>query len=162
MHHSVLFELFLILTAAIVAVPIAHKLRANSIIGFLIGGFVIGPYGLGLIAERENLSTVAELGVVFLLFMIGLELSRDRLRVIGGRFAALGFLQIVVSMAALLGLLVVLEFTLPTALVIAGALALSSTAIILKQLSDDRQLNTRFGRAALPFCCCRMLPLVRS
>ncbi|MBC05552.1 cation:proton antiporter [Thalassospira sp.] len=149
MHHSVLFELFLILTAAIIAVPIAHKLRANSIIGFLIGGFFIGPFGFGLIAEREDISTVAELGVVFLLFMIGLELSRDRLRVIGGRFAGLGLLQILVSMAALLGLLVAMEFALPTALVIAGALALSSTAIILKQLSDDRQLNTRFGRAAL-------------
>ncbi|KJE34588.1 potassium transporter KefB [Thalassospira sp. HJ] len=149
MHHSVLFELFLILTAAIIAVPIAHKLRANSIIGFLIGGFFIGPFGFGLISEREDISTVAELGVVFLLFMIGLELSRDRLRVIGGRFAGLGLLQILVSMAALLGLLVAMEFALPTALVIAGALALSSTAIILKQLSDDRQLNTRFGRAAL-------------
>ncbi len=149
MHHSVLFELFLILTAAIIAVPIAHKLRANSIIGFLIGGFFIGPFGFGLISEREDISTVAELGVVFLLFMIGLALSRDRLRVIGGRFAGLGVLQILVSMAALLGLLVVMEFPLPTALVIAGALALSSTAIILKQLSDDKQLNTRFGRAAL-------------
>ena len=149
MHHSVLFELFLILTAAIIAVPIAHKLRANSIIGFLIGGFFIGPFGFGLISEREDISTVAELGVVFLLFMIGLELSRERLRVIGGRFAALGLFQILVSMLALLGLMIVMEFALPTALVIAGALALSSTAIILKQLSDDRQLNTRFGRAAL-------------
>jgi len=149
MHHSVLFELFLILTAAIIAVPIAHRLRANSIIGFLIGGFCIGPFGLGLIAEREDIATVAELGVIFLLFMIGLELSRERLRVIGGRFAALGLMQILVSMAALLGVLAVIDLPLPTALVIAGALALSSTAIILKQLSDDRQLNTRFGRAAL-------------
>lgn len=149
MHHSVLFELFLILTAAVVAVPIAHRLRANSIIGFLIGGFFIGPFGLGLITEREDISTVAELGVVFLLFMIGLELSRERLRVIGGRFAALGLMQILVSMAALLGVLAMMDLALPTALVIAGALALSSTAIILKQLSDDRQLNTRFGRAAL-------------
>ena len=149
MHHSVLFELFLILTAAVVAVPIAHRLRANSIIGFLIGGFFIGPFGLGLITEREDISTVAELGVVFLLFMIGLELSRERLRLIGGRFAALGLMQILVSMAALLGVLAMMDMALPTALVIAGALALSSTAIILKQLSDDRQLNTRFGRAAL-------------
>ncbi len=149
MHQSVLFELFLILTAAIIAVPIAHRLRANSIIGFLIGGFCIGPFGLGLISEREDIATVAELGVIFLLFMIGLELSRERLRVIGGRFAALGLFQILVSMAALLGVLAVLDLPLPTALVIAGALALSSTAIILKQLSDDRQLNTRFGRAAL-------------
>ncbi|MEQ8286359.1 cation:proton antiporter [Thalassospira sp.] len=149
MHQGVLFELFLILTAAIIAVPIAHRLRANSIIGFLIGGFCIGPFGLGLINEREDIATVAELGVVFLLFMIGLELSRERLRVIGGRFAALGLLQILVSMAALLGVLAISDLPLPTALVIAGALALSSTAIILKQLSDDRQLNTRFGRAAL-------------
>ncbi|MDG4717487.1 MULTISPECIES: cation:proton antiporter domain-containing protein [Thalassospira] len=149
MHHSVLFELFLILTAAVVAVPIAHRLRANSIIGFLIGGFCIGPFGFGLITEREDISTVAELGVVFLLFMIGLELSRERLRVIGGRFAALGLLQILVSMAAIMGVLALLDLPLATSLVIAGALALSSTAIILKQLSDDRQLNTRFGRAAL-------------
>ncbi|MEQ8391791.1 MAG: cation:proton antiporter [Thalassospira sp.] len=149
MHQGVLFELFLILTAAIIAVPIAHRLRANSIIGFLIGGFCIGPFGLGLINEREDIATVAELGVVFLLFMIGLELSRERLRIIGGRFAALGLLQILVSMAALLGVLSVSDLPLPTTLVIAGALALSSTAIILKQLSDDRQLNTRFGRAAL-------------
>ncbi|MEE3047123.1 MAG: cation:proton antiporter [Pseudomonadota bacterium] len=149
MHHSVLFELFLILAAAVVAVPIAHRLRANSIIGFLIGGFCIGPFGFGLITEREDISTVAELGVVFLLFMIGLELSRERLRVIGGRFAALGLLQILVSMAAIMGVLALLDLPLAASLVIAGALALSSTAIILKQLSDDRQLNTRFGRAAL-------------
>ena len=149
MHHSVLFELFLILTAAVVAVPIAHRLRANSIIGFLIGGFCIGPFGLGLITEREDISTVAELGVVFLLFMIGLELSRERLRVIGGRFAALGLFQILVSMAAIMAVLALIDLPLAASLVIAGALALSSTAIILKQLSDDRQLNTRFGRAAL-------------
>lgn len=149
MHPSVLFELFLILTAAVVAVPIAHRLRANSIIGFLIGGFCIGPFGFGLITERENIATVAELGVVFLLFMIGLELSRERLRVIGGRFAALGLLQILVTMAAIIGVLALSGLPLAASLVIAGALALSSTAIILKQLSDDRQLNTRFGRAAL-------------
>lgn len=149
MHHSVLIELFILLTAAIIAVPIAHRLRANSIIGFLVAGFCIGPFGLGLIAEREDISTVAELGVVFLLFMIGLELSRERLRVIGGRFAVLGLFQILVSMAALMGVLVFLDLPLATSLVIAGALALSSTAIILKQLSDDRQLHTRFGRAAL-------------
>ncbi|MCC9620806.1 cation:proton antiporter [Thalassospira sp. MA62] len=149
MHHGVLFELFMILTAAVIAVPIAHRLRANSIIGFLIGGFCIGPFGFGLISEGQDISTVAELGVIFLLFMIGLELSRERLRIIGGRFAVLGLFQIIVSMAVLFGVLVLLDLSIPTSLVIGGALALSSTAIILKQLSDDRQLNTRFGRAAL-------------
>jgi|TARA_R110002072_G_scaffold98537_2_gene216773 CPA2 family monovalent cation:H+ antiporter-2 len=149
MHHGVLFELFLILTAAVIAVPLAHRLRANSIIGFLIGGFCIGPFGFGLINERQDIATVAELGVVFLLFMIGLELSRERLRVIGGRFAVLGLFQIGVSMAVLFAGLAVLGFSVPSAVVIAGALALSSTAIILKQLSDDKQLHTKFGRAAL-------------
>lgn len=149
MHHGVLFELFLILTAAVIAVPLAHRLRANSIIGFLIGGFCIGPFGFGLINDLQDIATVAELGVVFLLFMIGLELSRERLRVIGGRFAVLGLFQISVSMAVLFAGLAVLGFSVPSAVVIAGALALSSTAIILKQLSDDKQLHTKFGRAAL-------------
>lgn len=149
MSHSVLFELFLVLTAAVIAVPLAQKLHANSIIGFLIGGFCIGPFGLGLINDREDISTVAELGVVFLLFMIGLELSRERLRVIGGRFATLGFLQIAVTLAVIFGILLLISKDMPSSMVIAGALALSSTAIILKQLSDERQLHTRFGRAAL-------------
>lgn len=149
MSHSVLFELFLVLTAAVIAVPLAQKLRANSIIGFLIGGFCIGPFGFGLISDREDISTVAELGIVFLLFMIGLELSRERLRVIGGRFATLGFLQIGVTMAVMFGVLLLINYDMPASIVIAGALALSSTAIILKQLSDERQLHTRFGRAAL-------------
>ena len=149
MSHSVLFELFLVLTAAVIAVPLAQKLRANSIIGFLIGGFCIGPFGFGLINDREDISTVAELGIVFLLFMIGLELSRERLRVIGGRFATLGFLQIGVTMAVMFGVLLLINYDMPASIVIAGALALSSTAIILKQLSDERQLHTRFGRAAL-------------
>jgi CPA2 family monovalent cation:H+ antiporter-2 len=150
MHHSgVLFELFIILAAAVIAVPLAQRLRANSIIGFLIGGLVIGPFGLHLISSNKDISTVAELGVVFLLFMIGLELSRERLRVIGGKFAALGVLQIGLTMIALFACLFLFDNDLPASLVIGGALALSSTAIILKQLSDDHQLHTRFGRAAL-------------
>jgi CPA2 family monovalent cation:H+ antiporter-2 len=148
-HSNVLFELFLILSAAVIAVPLAQRLRANSIIGFLVGGLVIGPFGLGLIPSNRDISTVAELGVVFLLFMIGLELSRERLRVIGGKFAALGVLQILVTLGIGFIALVAIDLPLPAALVIAGALALSSTAIILKQLSDERQLHTRFGRAAL-------------
>ncbi len=148
-HSTVLFDLFLILSAAVIAVPIAQRLKANSIIGFLIGGLVIGPFGLGLIPDNRDISTVAELGVVFLLFMIGLELSRERLRVIGGKFAALGVLQITVTLGIGFIVLMAIDLPLPSALVIAGALALSSTAIILKQLSDERQLHTRFGRAAL-------------
>ncbi|MFH1803752.1 MAG: cation:proton antiporter [Pseudomonadota bacterium] len=150
MHHgTVLFDLFVILTAAVIAVPLAQRLRANSIIGFLVGGLIIGPFGLGLVADGEQITSVAELGVVFLLFMIGLELSRERLRVIGAKFAALGGLQVGVTTVVLFGVIWLAGQSIPASLVIAGALALSSTAIILKQLSDERQLNTRFGRAAL-------------
>ena len=143
-----LTQVVVVLLAAIVAVPLFRRLRLGATLGYLVAGIIIGPFGLGLATEVETINTIAELGVVFLLFTVGLELPFERLRVIGARMFALGLAQVGAT-AWLIGLTAYHLGVTPTAAaVIGGGLALSSTAIVLQLLSKRGDLTSRFGRSA--------------
>ena len=143
-----LTQVVVILLAAILAVPLFRRLRLGATLGYLVAGIAIGPFGLGLATEVETIHTIAELGVVFLLFTVGLELPFERLRVIGARMFALGLAQVGAT-AWLIGLTAYHLGVEPTAAaVIGGGLALSSTAIVLQLLSKRGDLTSRFGRSA--------------
>ena len=145
---SLLLEAVVFLLAAIVMVPISRRLGFGSILGYLAAGIIIGPFGVQLIQDAEHILHFAELGVVFLLFIVGLELQPSRLWVLRRMVFGLGSAQVVLSAAAIALLGWSLGLT-PQAAIIAGLiLALSSTAFVLQMLAEKKQLTTTHGRAA--------------
>jgi CPA2 family monovalent cation:H+ antiporter-2 len=146
---SYLRDALILLLAAVVIVPVFRQLRINAVIGYLIAGGLIGPYGWALIEQVEGTHRLAELGVVFLLFAIGLELSFDRLRVMAKYVFGLGVLQVAFTGVAIGTVAWLLGTNVGQAAVIGGALALSSTAFVLQMLSQRGELHTRLGRVTL-------------
>ena len=145
---SFLHEAIIYLLAALVAVPISKRLGFGSVLGYLAAGIVIGPYGLALIGDPEHILHFAELGVVLLLFIIGLELQPSRLWVLRRMVFGLGSAQVAAT-AIVLGTLA-LAFGLPpgAAMIVGLILSLSSTAFVLQLLAEKKQLSTTYGRAA--------------
>jgi CPA2 family monovalent cation:H+ antiporter-2 len=156
-------EALVFLLAAVVFAPLFQRLKASPILGFLVGGVVIGPHALGLVSETETTRHLAELGVVFLLFAIGLELSWERLFVMRRSVFGLGLAQVGLT-SLLIGTAAYMAGLGPEAsVVIGGALALSSTAVVLQLLSERGELGTRFGRtcfAVLLFQDLAVVPLL--
>ncbi|MGH6812572.1 MAG: cation:proton antiporter [Methylocella sp.] len=151
-------ETLIFLATAGVVVPLFRRLQFSPVLGFLGAGVLLGPYGLGALARQigwlapfaldnvEQIAPVAEFGVVFLLFMIGLELSWQRLAIIGRLVFGLGALQVFGSAAALGALALILGEPPTSAEVLGFALALSSTAIVVPVLAEGKRLGTTAGR----------------
>ncbi|MCZ6809255.1 MAG: monovalent cation:proton antiporter-2 (CPA2) family protein [Proteobacteria bacterium] len=160
---SLLQEAIIYLVAAIIAVPISKRLGFGSVLGYLAAGIIIGPFGLRFIRDPEHILHFAELGVVFLLFIIGLELQPSRLWVLRRMVFGLGSTQVVLS-AIVIGLLAWTYGFTPTAAAVSGLiLALSSTAFVLQLLAEKKQLTTTHGRAAfsiLLFQDLAVIPLI--
>lgn len=146
---SILRDAIVFLLAAIVVVPLFRRFGINAVIGYLVAGVIIGPHGLALVHEVEGTHRLAELGVVFMLFAIGLELSLERLRVMARYVFGLGVAQVLVTGALLAGGTLLFGASWSQAVVIGGALALSSTAFVLQLLSERGELPTHFGRVVL-------------
>jgi monovalent cation:proton antiporter-2 (CPA2) family protein len=160
---STLFEVIIYLTAAIIAVPISKRLGLGSVLGYLIAGVLIGPSGIGAISNAEHTLHFAELGVVFLLFVIGLELQPSRLWVLRRMVFGLGSLQVILSAVAITALAMAFGLPLVQGGVIGIILALSSTAFVLQMLAEKKQLAMSHGRAAftiLLFQDLAVIPLI--
>src|SRR4051794_36156410 len=153
-------EPILFLATAGVVVPLFHKLKISPVLGFLAAGALLGPYGLGRLipaypwidwltfTNPEGTSRLAEFGVVFLLFTIGIELSWQRLRTLRRQVFGFGTLQVLLCTLAL-GLFAFKAVdSIAAAALIGIALALSSTAIVLPVLAEQKRLNTAPGRAS--------------
>jgi CPA2 family monovalent cation:H+ antiporter-2 len=152
-------ELLLFLATAGVIVPLFGQLKLSPVFGFLAAGVVLGPFGLGALAkdvpwlsavsitDAGQIAYLAEFGVAFLLFMIALELSWDRLIRMHKLVFGLGALQVLISTVALATIAFLLGQTPASAAVLGSALAMSSTAIVLPSLAERRRLNTTAGRA---------------
>ncbi len=144
---SVLFQVFVYLCAAVVAVPVAKRLGLGSVLGYLIAGITIGPV-FGIVgAETEQLQHIAELGVVLMLFLVGLELKPQLLWQMRARLLGLGGLQVLASTGAIALLGVLLLEHWQSALAAGLLLTLSSTAIVLQTLSEKGLMHTNGGRA---------------
>src|SRR5262245_6767010 len=151
-------EALIFLSTAGVVVPLFRRLKVSPVLGFLGAGILLGPYGLGALAQNyawlspfafsnvDEIAPVAEFGVVFLLFMIGLELSWQRLAIIGRLIFGLGALQVFGSAAALGALAIVLNETPISAAILGSAISLSSTAIVIPILAEGKRLGTAAGR----------------
>ena len=145
---ALLSEVFVFLFAALVVVPIFKRLGLSAVLGYLSAGVVIGPSVLALIGGAEGVLAFAEIGVVFLMFVIGLELQPKRLWVMRRTVFGLGTAQVVVTTLVLGALLHALEVTPVAAALLGFALALSSTAFVLQLLGEQKKLNRPHGRAA--------------
>ncbi|MFM2588676.1 glutathione-regulated potassium-efflux system protein KefB [Vibrio sp. TBV020] len=125
------------LTAAVVAVPLAQRLGLGSVLGYLLAGVAIGPWGLGLISDVDAILHFAEFGVVLLLFLIGLELNPKKLLQMKGPILGLGGAQVLVTTMVLASVAYLAGTSWQTSLVIGMGLALSSTAIALRVIEEQ-------------------------
>jgi monovalent cation:proton antiporter-2 (CPA2) family protein len=148
------------LGAAVVAVPMFKRLGLGSVIGYLTAGAVIGPFGLALIEQTEEVLHFAEFGVVLLLFIIGLELKPSRLWVMRRDIFGLGLSQVVITGAVLTALLAAAGLELRPALVAGLGLALSSTAFALQVLEERGTLNSPYGNKAFAILLFQDLAIV--
>lgn len=152
-------DLVVFLAAAGIIVPLVNRLKISPVLGFLAAGVVLGPDGLArfsdavpwlsyfTISDPGQLAQLSELGVAFLLFMIGLELSWERLRAMRRLVFGLGLMQVVVCTLVLAGLFVLVGQTLVSAAVLGMGLALSSTAVVMPVLAESGRLKGTVGRS---------------
>jgi CPA2 family monovalent cation:H+ antiporter-2 len=141
-------QVLILLASAVAVVWAARRLGLPGILGYLAVGLALGPHALGLIGETTSTALLAELGVVFLLFTLGLEFSWPRMVAMRREVFGLGTAQ--VALTAALVALIAMAFGFPAlpAIVVGGALALSSTAIVVHQLAEQSELNRTHGRVS--------------
>ena len=147
-HVPFLSEVIVFLVATVVVVPLARVLRLSPVLGYLTVGILAGPSGLGLVENVEEVRAFAELGVVFLLFAVGLELSFERLKTFAPMIFGLGAAQVVVTAAAIGAVAFLWGNSFQVSVLLGLCLALSSTAMVIQLLSERGQLVTRHGRAS--------------
>lgn len=149
MEHTSLNEGLTLLAISLLVVWILKRIKLSPILGYLFVGVLVGPFALGWLPEGEHIKTLAEIGVVFLLFMVGLEFSLSRLIAMRATVFGLGSCQVVISTVSggFIAWLTGIEWQ--AALVVGGALALSSTAIVAKQLTDQLEMQARHGQLSI-------------
>ncbi len=148
MESSALEDVLLLLAATLVVVVAVRRLKLPPIIGFLVVGMAVGPFALGWVEITETTTTLAEFGVVFLLFTLGLEFSLPRMIAMRGEVFGLGSLQVGVTTTLVAAGAWSLGVPPLVAVVLGGAVAMSSTAIVVQQLTEQGELNRTHGRLA--------------
>lgn len=143
-----LLQSIVYLGAAVLAVPISKRIGLGSVLGYLLAGIIIGPWGLGLIGEAETVLHFAEFGVVMMLFLIGLELNLDKLWALRTPIFGLGGLQVSVTLLAVCLLALAFGLDWHVAVVAGMGVAMSSTAIAMQTLSERGVLDQPAGSAA--------------
>jgi CPA2 family monovalent cation:H+ antiporter-2 len=149
MSLDILRELVILLAASVVIIYISHKIKLPPVVGFLLTGILIGPGGLSLIPDTRTIDDLAEIGVVMLLFSIGLEFTLDRLKRIQRIFWVGGGLQIVLTVSASALVLILLRIPAKDAIFYGFLVSLSSTAVVLKIQSDRGETDAPQGRISL-------------
>lgn len=149
MDNSFLNEILILFASAVAVVVFFLRIKLPPILGYLTLGLLVGPYGFALITDVEHTREFAEYGVVFLLFTIGLEFSLPLLIRMRGAVLGLGGFQVLFSTLATTALAMYLGFSIEVSLVLGGIVTMSSTALVIKQLTDQVELHSRHGRNAV-------------
>lgn len=153
-------EIFVFLLAAVLVVPVFQRLKISPVLGYLLIGAIIGPFGLKAIADIDGARALGEFGVVFLLFSIGLELSIERLRSMARLIFGLGSAQVIVS-GLIIGIIArAWGNTVEASIILGICLALSSTAIITQLLVENGEFASRFGRVVFAILLLQDLAVV--
>jgi CPA2 family monovalent cation:H+ antiporter-2 len=147
--HTTLELVLIILAAAVIVAAATRAFKLPTMLGYLLTGIVIGPYALGWLPDTPQTRYLAEFGVVFLMFSVGLEFSLPRMLAMRGTVFGFGGAQVGLSILATLALSLMLDLSLPAGVALGGALAMSSTAIVSKLLSDRVELQSQHGRLAM-------------
>lgn len=148
MHFPLFGELVVILALAVGILLIFRRFRLPGILAFILTGMIAGPHGWGWVKEVEEVEALAEIGVVFLLFVIGMEFSLKKLASLGKTVFLGGTLQVGLTIAAIAGLLAAFGITAVNAIFIGFLVCLSSTAIVLRVLQERGRIDSAHGRVA--------------
>jgi CPA2 family monovalent cation:H+ antiporter-2 len=147
MHDiSYLRDILILLLTSVGIVIMFKQIGLSPVLGYLVAGTLIGPFGFGILESEENTKSIAELGIVFLLFAIGLELTFDRLKSMKKYVLGFGSLQVVLTSLIIGYVAHLLGMPLDLAVIIGGTLSLSSTAIVLQVINEHREQSTRVGK----------------
>ncbi|MFW1678577.1 cation:proton antiporter [Pontibacter sp. JAM-7] len=149
MDFSIFEQFLVVLCGAIAATTIFRRIKQPPLLAYLFIGLLVGPYSFGLIKDVHSIELLSELGVVFLLFMLGLEFSFARMITMGKTVFGLGSAQVLITSLLLIGLSLAAGLPLTSALVLAGALSLSSTAVVSRELIRRNQLDTPHGELSI-------------
>ncbi|MEC9314385.1 MAG: monovalent cation:proton antiporter-2 (CPA2) family protein, partial [Pseudomonadota bacterium] len=141
-----LIDILALLLATVVIIPFFHKIRLGAILGYLTAGVVLGPWGFGVITEVEDIRHLAEFGVIFLLFLLGIELKPDKLWQMRKMVIGLGLGQVLITAGLIYGIAIWFGVSNQSAIIVGFGLALSSTAFCLKLLSERGGISTVMGR----------------
>ena len=150
MNIEYLADIIILLSAAVIAVPLFQSLGLGAIPGYLVAGVVLGPSGLAYIENYDEIGHLAELGVVLLLFVIGIEINPGRLWKMKGLVLGLGSLQVLITGGVItVAAHELLDSSWKISLLIGSALALSSTAFVLQLLTERRVLSSDYGKTTI-------------
>jgi len=149
MAGDVLSQILILLAGSVLVLSLVRRFRLPAILGYLLVGMLLGPRALGLASDAAAVATLAEIGVVFLVFTLGLEFSFARMVAMKSEVLGIGGLQMLLTTAAIGGAAWALGLDPALAIVVGGALAMSSTAIILRQLGDQLEINRTHSRLAV-------------
>lgn len=147
--YSILEGILLLLASAVLVSTLCKWVKLPPVLGYLFVGVVVGPYGFGLIPDKESIHSLADFGVVFLMFTIGLEFSLPKLLSMRRTVLGLGGLQVLLTTLLAMTLALTAGGHLPAALVIGGVVTMSSTALVSKQLKDQLELTSPHGNNAI-------------
>jgi len=145
MSHT-LELILLLLAAAVVAIVVCRLARLPPILGYLVVGIVVGPHAMALVPDNAAVRDLAEFGIVFLMFSIGLEFSLPQLKAMGRSVFGLGVAQVAITTAVAMAVVHLAGFGWLPGFTLGGALAMSSTAIVSKLLAERSELNSEHGR----------------
>lgn len=148
MNEHILLNIFIFLAAASIMVPLASRFKLGSVLGYLIVGILIGPFGFKLIGNADQIMHFAEFGVVMMLFLIGLELEPEMLWKLRRLIVGLGGLQVTLTTSVLTMIGIMLGYPWKSSLAVSMALALSSTALVLQMLQEKNILKTAEGETS--------------
>ncbi len=153
MHSDPLLQILILLTASVCVVAGVRKLKLPAILGYLAVGMLLGPHALALAQDSETTQLLADFGVVFLVFTLGLEFSLPRLVAMRWEVLGVGGAQVLITTAIIaMGVALIFDVVPAVAVVIGGAVAMSSTAIIISQLTEQSENNRTHGRLAVAIC----------
>jgi monovalent cation:H+ antiporter-2, CPA2 family len=153
LHNDPLLQILILLTASVAVVAGVRKLKLPAILGYLAVGMLLGPHALALALDTETTQLLADFGVVFLVFTLGLEFSLPRLVAMRWEVLGVGGAQVAITTAIVgAGAVLIFDVVPAVAVVIGGAVAMSSTAIIIAQLTEQSENNRTHGRLAVAIC----------
>jgi CPA2 family monovalent cation:H+ antiporter-2 len=153
MHNDPLLQILILLAASICVVAAVRKLALPAILGYLVVGMLLGPHALSLAVDNETTQLLADFGVVFLVFTLGLEFSLPRLVAMRWEVVGVGGAQVLATTGIFAaGAILFFNIAPAVAVVIGGAVAMSSTAIIISQLTEQSENNRTHGRLSVAIC----------